>query len=109
MGALPAGTTYAGYAPAGSFTLTVGGRTVAQDSAFGWAAQYAVGAKGRASLSLSQFPFVPLVVLVELAVWVLLAGALIGRPRRMAVPIVAPSVVLAPEDASDTLGQTVAS
>ena len=75
--------------------------------AFGWAAQYAVGAKGRATLSLSQFPFVPLVVLLELAAWVLLALALIGRRagavRRSAVasslPVVTPS---------ETLSETVA-
>ncbi len=60
---MPAGTLYAGYAPAGSFTLTVDGHTAARQPAFGWAAQYAVSAKGEATLSLSQFPFVPFVVL----------------------------------------------
>ena len=55
---------------------------MARQPAFGWAAQYAVSAKGPASLSLSQFPFVPLAVLLELAAWVLLAVALVGRPRR---------------------------
>ena len=54
---------------------------MARQPAFGWAAQYAVSAKGGATLSLSQFPLVPLVVLLELAAWVLLALALIGRRR----------------------------
>ncbi len=82
-GHVTAGTLYAGYAPAGSFTLSVDGRTVPQRPAFGWAAQYAAVA-GRASLSLSQFPYVPLAVALELAAWVVLAAALIGRPRRSA-------------------------
>jgi hypothetical protein len=81
-GAVPAGTLYAGYAPAGAFALTVDGHTLTRQPAFGWGAQYAVTAKGQASLSLSQFPLVPLVVLLELAAWVVLALAVIGRPRR---------------------------
>ncbi len=72
---------YAGYAPAGSFALSVGGRAAPRRPAFGWAAQYPV-TPGPASLTLSQFPFVPLVVLLELAAWVVLAVALLGRPRR---------------------------
>jgi GT2 family glycosyltransferase len=96
-GPVPAGTLYAGYAPAGNFALTVDGRAVARQPAFGWAAQYAVGAKGQASLSLSAFPYIPLAVLLELLAWVLLAGALIGRPRRTPAPV----VVAAPEDVRD--------
>jgi hypothetical protein len=61
----------------------VDGRTVPQRPAFGWAAQYGAVA-GQASLSLSQFPYVPLAVVLELAAWVVLAAALIGRPRRSA-------------------------
>ena len=61
---------------------------MARQPAFGWAAQYALSAKGQASLSLSQFPLVPLVVLLELAAWVLLALALIGRPRGTRAPSV---------------------
>ncbi len=38
--------------------------------------------KGRASLALSQFPLGPVGVLLELAAWVLLAAAIVGRPRR---------------------------
>jgi GT2 family glycosyltransferase len=80
-GAVPAGTVYAGYAPAGSFSLTAGGRTAQQRPAFGWAAQFPTTA-GRATLSYSSFPYVPLVVLLELAAWVILALALAGLPHR---------------------------
>ncbi len=73
-GSVPAGTLYAGYAPAGSFALTLDGHTVAQQPAFGWAAQYAVKPRAPATLSLSQFPFVPLAVLLELAAWVRAGG-----------------------------------
>jgi hypothetical protein len=81
VGAVPSGTLYAGYAPAGKFTLTQNGKGVARRPAFGWAAQYGVRA-GRASLAYSNFPYVPLVVLLEVAVWVVLAIALVGRRRR---------------------------
>ena len=80
-GPVAPGTLYAGYAPAGSFVLTVGGHAVARHPAFGWAAQYGA-VKGRASLALSQFPLGPVGVLLELAAWVLLAAAIVGRPRR---------------------------
>ncbi len=100
-GAVPAGTLYAGYAPAGAFALQVDGHTLTRQPAFGWAAQYAVSAKGPATLSLSQFPLVPLVVLLELVAWVVLALAVIGRPRRArerapagALPLVAEAVVI---------------
>ncbi len=97
-GPVPAGTLYAGYAPAGSFALTQGGHTVARQPAFGWAAQYAVSAKAPATLGLSQFPLVPLVVLVELAAWALLAAALIGPSRRRR----ASSTASAPPEVADT-------
>ena len=74
------GTVYAGYAPAGSFSLTVDGKSVRQQPAFGWAAQY-VTTKGQATLSLSQFPYVPLLVLVEVIAWIVLLVALLGRRR----------------------------
>ncbi len=80
-GALPTGTLYAGYAPAGNFTLTQNGKSVARRPAFGWADQYSVVAGG-ASLSYSNFPYVPLVVLLEVAAWIVLAIALVGRARR---------------------------
>jgi GT2 family glycosyltransferase len=80
-GVVPAGTVYAGYAPAGRFPLTVGGRSTTQRPAFGWAAQYQT-APGHATLSYSAFPYVPLVVVLELAAWVILALALAGLPHR---------------------------
>ena len=84
-GDLPAaGTLYAGYAPAGSFTLTQLGRSVPSRPAFGWASQYSV-ARGPASLSFSSFPYVPLLVLLEIAAWLVLLIALIRRPRRPAL------------------------
>ncbi|HWF15955.1 MAG TPA: glycosyltransferase family 2 protein [Acidimicrobiales bacterium] len=79
-GPVQAGTVYAAYAPAGSFALSVDGRTVRPRPAFGWAAQY-VTTKGHAQLSLSQFPLVPLAVLAEVVLWVVLLGALVGRRR----------------------------
>ncbi|HEX4433692.1 MAG TPA: glycosyltransferase [Acidimicrobiales bacterium] len=99
-GAVPPGTLYAGYAPAGAFSLTVNGHAVARQPAFGWAAQYAVSDKGNATLSLARFPFIPLAVLVELAAWLVLAVALLGRPRRARgaptapLPLVAETAIL---------------
>jgi hypothetical protein len=80
-GPVPSGTLYAGYAPAGHFALTVDGRSVTRQPAFGWAAQFAT-TKGTAELSLEQFPYVPLAVTVEVVLWVVLSGALVGRRRR---------------------------
>ncbi len=82
---IQAGTVYAGYAPAGSFALTVDGRSVRPQPAFGWAAQYAT-TKGRAEFALSQFPWVPLAVLAEVALWVVLVAALVGRRRARSRP-----------------------
>lgn len=86
VGAVPKGTLYAGYAPAGAFGVQVGGHTVARQAAFGWAAQYAVASPGRATLSLTAFPLVPLGVLLQVAAWVVLAVALVGRRRRVGPP-----------------------
>ncbi len=113
-GPVVAGTLYAGYAPAGHFAVRVDGHTVGQRPAFGWAAQYAVAAtKGRATLSLSEFPYVPLAVLLEAAVWVVLAAALLGRRRRAAGPrhdALSPAVghdALSPTVGHDALSPTV--
>jgi GT2 family glycosyltransferase len=79
------GTVYAGYAPAGRFTLTQQGRSVGRTPAFGWAAQFPGASAGPATLSLRQFPAVPLLVLVEVLSWLVLAAALLGwlrLPRR---------------------------
>jgi hypothetical protein len=83
-GAVSAGTIYAGYAPAGSFALTADGHTVSHRPALGWAGQFTVAPAATASLALHRFPYVPLVVLLEVLGWVVLATALVGwsRPRR---------------------------
>jgi GT2 family glycosyltransferase len=107
-GPVPAGTLYAGYAPAGSFALTVDGHPRAQQAAFGWASQYAVAAKGQATLSLSQFPFVPLAVLLELGTWVVVAGAVIGR-RRVRAASSARTTGPPEADAGAAVTETVAS
>jgi GT2 family glycosyltransferase len=83
--AVGAGTVYAGYAPAGKFSVSVNGRTAVRRPAFGWAAQFQVTA-GTATLTLSQFPLVPLAVSLEVLAWVVLLVALLGRPGRAAAP-----------------------
>jgi GT2 family glycosyltransferase len=84
-GAIASGTVYAGYAPAGDFTLEVGGHAATRRPAFGWAGQYPAPTAGPASLAFHNFPYVPLVVLVELAGWLVLAASVLGwRPRRRA-------------------------
>jgi GT2 family glycosyltransferase len=105
-GPVPAGTLYAGYAPAGSFALTVDGHAMPRQAAFGWAAQYAVADKGQATLSLSQFPFTPLAVLLELAAWAAVAGAVIGG-RRAGAPSRARNTPLPETDAAPAVTETV--
>ncbi len=87
-GVVAAGTVFAGYAPAGSFSLTQGGRSLAGQSVFGWARQYPHVPAGSATFSLRRFPYGPLAVLVELLAWLALTLALVGwsrtRPRRSA-------------------------
>jgi GT2 family glycosyltransferase len=80
-GPVSSGTVYAGYAPAGSFSLHQQGRTVPRQVVFGWAAQYPGVSAGSASLSLRRFPYVPLAVLVEVLAWLGLLLALLGWPR----------------------------
>jgi GT2 family glycosyltransferase len=75
------GTVYVGYAPAGSFGLTMQGRSVARRPAFGWAGQYPGASAGTATLSFRSLPFVPLAVLVELLAWLFVAAALFGWRR----------------------------
>jgi GT2 family glycosyltransferase len=89
-GAVRLGTVYAGYAPAGGFTLSQPGRATTRLPAYGWAAQYAT-AEGQATLELSRFPFVPLGVALEVAAWVVLVAALAGRRRRPARGTVRPT------------------
>lgn len=87
-GQIASGTVYAGYAPAGAFSLTQGRRSVARQSVYGWAGQYPGTSTGAATFSLTRFPSIPLVVLLEVLGWVVLAGALLGWsiPRRRARP-----------------------
>jgi hypothetical protein len=80
-GNVRSGTVYAGVAPAGSFTLSLPGHTTARQPAYGWAAQYATAA-GSASLAFATFPYVPLAVALEVAVWVALVAVLVRRPRK---------------------------
>jgi hypothetical protein len=75
------GPVYVGYAPAGDFSLKVNGRPIARQPAFGWAGQYPKAPAGQATLSFSRFPFVPMVVLLELLVWLVLAAAILGWRR----------------------------
>ena len=75
-----AGTVYAGYAPAGSFALSVNGRAVPQRPAFGWAAQYPAARGDGVAVPLA-IPLVPLAVMLEVAAWVA-AGR--GDPRTAA-------------------------
>lgn len=81
QGAVRSGTVYAAYAPGGSWRLTVGGRAVAGEPAFGWAAQFPSAPAGRATLRVATSPLVPLAVLGEILLWVVVAGALLGRRR----------------------------
>ena len=79
-GVVAPGTVYAGYAPAGSFSLTKNGRAIPGHTVFGWARQYPHVPAGPATLSLRRFPFGPLGVLLELLAWVALTLALLGWP-----------------------------
>jgi hypothetical protein len=80
---VPSGTVIASYAPAGSWHLDVGGRAATQYPAYGWAAQYSVGNAGSATLAFDGSPLVPLGLLAELALWLAVAAALIGRRRTL--------------------------
>jgi hypothetical protein len=85
-GTISAGTVFAGYAPAGAFSLEAGSGAVARVPAFGWAAQYPHAPAGTATLAFHRFPYVPLFVVLELLAWLVLAAALLGwrrglRPR----------------------------
>jgi hypothetical protein len=87
-GVISSGAVYASYAPAGDFSLTQHGRSVARRSAYGWAGEYPGVSAGVATFSLKRFPYVPLAVLVEVLGWAVLAAALLGWsiPRRRARP-----------------------
>jgi hypothetical protein len=99
-GSLAAGTLYAGYAPAGDFSLRSGSHAVARRPAFGWAGQYPHTTAGPATLGFDGVPYVPVLVLLELIGWLLLAVALIGRRRHQGVPSAsaAPAAPTEPEE-----------
>ncbi len=79
-GAVGAGAVYAGYAPAGDLQLQVNGHAVAERPAFGWAAQFATPA-GSATLTVQQFPYIPLAVILEMVGWLVLTLVLLGWQR----------------------------
>ena len=78
-GPVAAGTVLAAYAPAGRWHLAVDGRPVAGRPAFGWAAQYPGSPAGPAELSFSADPVIGLGTAAMLALWVVVAGLLLGR------------------------------
>lgn len=80
-GPVGAGTTYAAYAPAGRWHLAVDGRAVPQSAAFGWAAQYGGTPAGRATLAFDGSVLPTVGGVLELLLWVAVAGALLGRRR----------------------------
>jgi hypothetical protein len=80
-GTVGAGAVYAGYAPAGSFTLKVSGLAVARQAAFGWAAEYPNTPAGPATLSFTRLPYIPFLVFLELMAWCLLAALILGWRR----------------------------
>ncbi len=80
-GTVPAGTTYAGYAPAGNWHLTVSGRSARSRPAFGWAAQWPAGSAGPATLQVDGSPLVPLGVALQGVAVVALALLLLGVRR----------------------------
>jgi hypothetical protein len=78
-----AGTAYVSAAPAGGWQLTVGGGTSPVSSrAFGWARQFAVRtAATTSSVTFDGSPLIPLAVLLELALWLVVLGAVLGVRR----------------------------
>jgi GT2 family glycosyltransferase len=96
-GTVARGPVYAGYAPAGNFALDVDGRAVARLPAFAWASQFRGVTPGPATLAFQGIPYVPVVVLIELAAWLALALALLGWRRRRPATHAAPAPAPAPE------------
>jgi hypothetical protein len=71
---------YAGYAPASSFSLTVGHHTAPRLTAFGWASTFSAPA-GHATLTFNGSPLIPIAVLLECLGWLLLIAAMFGWRR----------------------------
>jgi GT2 family glycosyltransferase len=91
------GTVYVSAAPSGGWQLTVGGggATPTSSPAFGWARQFAVHSGATSSsVAFDGSPLIPLAVLLELALWLVVLGAVLGIRRgtfaairrRMALP-----------------------
>ena len=81
-GPVAKGTLLAGLAPAGDFSLSVGGTAAPRSSAYGWAASWRV-AQGSAVLSLQALPLNGALAAVTVLIWV--AAAALGiRPARLA-------------------------
>jgi GT2 family glycosyltransferase len=80
-GPATAGTVLASDAPAGRWHLSVGRQPTPSRPAFGWAIQYNPVPAGSAELAFAGDPLVPLSVLVMLALWLVVAAALLGRRR----------------------------
>ena len=98
QGSLSRGPMVAAHAPAGLWHLTVGGRSLAQSSAYGWAAAYAVPATGQAVLQVSPGPLVPFVVTLEMLAWIGVAGVLLVY-RRHRPHVAIPALVSDAENA----------
>ncbi len=96
------GPMVAAYAPAGLWHLAVDGRSLAQSSAYGWAAAYSVPAAGQAILQVSPGPLVPLVVTLEVLAWLAVAGVLIVY-RRHRTEVATRALVSDPAHAPDAV------
>ena len=102
-GSVSPGTLDAGYVPAGS--LARDARRAHGGAAAGLRLGGAIHGRGQGHgrALLAQFPFVPLAVLLELVAWVLVAGALIGRPWRVPSTAATATTVFATQPVSETL------
>jgi hypothetical protein len=79
-GRVPAGVLLAEIAPAGDFAATVNGVSLARSSAYGWAASWQTRA-GNATISLDAPPLNAALAALVLALWLLVAAAVIGLDR----------------------------
>ncbi|MGH9083194.1 MAG: hypothetical protein ACRDWN_07610, partial [Acidimicrobiales bacterium] len=75
------GTVLSSSAPASGWHLTVNGRAVRRRTAFGWASQYTGVRPGGATLRFDGGLLDPLVELLALAAWLVVALGLLGRRR----------------------------
>jgi GT2 family glycosyltransferase len=82
-GPVSTGTILSSYAPAGRWHLSVGGAGADRSPAFGWAAQFAVAGDGQGRLWFSGSPWLPLALVLQLVVWLVVVGALVGRRRSL--------------------------